>query len=114
MPAADTTAAKTLWRAARQSFTDLGDELWVARATLDLGRLCLAAERPGETAALASELASILGAHTAHREDLTALGPLARAAPFTTVGACELDRAEGILRRLEWPRRARRALDLAG
>ena len=41
------------------------------------------------------------GAHTAHREDLTALGPLARAAPFTTVSASELDRAEGVLRRLE-------------
>ena len=114
VPAADATGAETLWRAARQGFTDLGDELWVARATLDLGRLCLAAERPGETAALASELASILSAHTADREDLTALGPLARAAPFTAVRASELDRAEAVLRRLEWPRRARRALDLAG
>ncbi|MCP3981847.1 MAG: hypothetical protein GY716_21300, partial [bacterium] len=92
VPAGDDPGAESLWRDARRRFADLGDELWVARVTLDLGRLFLAAERPGEAAALASELASILGAHTADRDHLAALESLGRAAPFTAVGAGDLDR----------------------
>ncbi len=106
--------AETLWRDARERFSDLGDDLWSARATLDLARRCLAGERPGEAAALASELASILGTLTAGAEDLAALKPLGRAAPFTAVTAGDLDGAEAVLKRLEWARRAQRALELAG
>ncbi len=101
------------WRDARERFAELGDELWVARTTLDLARLRLAADRAGDASALASELATTLGAVAARPEDLAALEPLSRAAPFTAVTASDLDRADAVLKRLEWQRRARRALDLA-
>ena len=103
-----------LWRQARERFADLGDDLWVARASLDLARFCLAVGRPGEATAVASELASTLGAAAAGPEDTAALEPLGRAAPFTEVASDDLDRAEAVLKRLEWGRRADRALDLAG
>ena len=102
------------WREARERFAALGDELWVARTTLDLARLCLAEERASEASALAAELASALGAPAASPEDLAALKALARAAaPAAEVASADLDRAEQVLKRFEWDRRARRALDLA-
>ncbi len=107
------TGAETLWRLARKGFAEAGDELWGARVTLDLARLCLAEERPGEAAALASQLASTLGAAAASPEDLSALEPLGRAAPFATVTGDDLDGAERLLTRLELQRRTELALDLA-
>ncbi len=107
------TDAEPLWRRAREGFVERGDELWAARLTLDLARLCLDRGRPGETAALASELASLLGGAAATPEDLAAIRPLSRAAPVTGVTAENLEAAERVLERLEWQRRARRALDLA-
>ncbi len=105
--------AEAAWRQAGERFAELGDELWVARATLDLARLCLAGERPGEAAALASELAVTLDAAAAGARDSPDLEPLSRAAPFSAVTAGDLDRAESVLRQLEWQRRSERALDLA-
>ena len=94
--------------------TELGDELWAARTTLDLTRLCLAEGRATEAATLASQLASTLGALAASPEDLEALKALGRAAaPVAEVASDDLDRVESVLKRLEWDRRARRALNLA-
>ncbi len=104
---------EALWRDARGGFAALADDLWVARTILDLGRFCLSDDRSGEASALASELATTLGAAAARPEDLAALEPLGRAAPFTAVSSDDLDRAEAVLKRLEWQRRAQRALDLA-
>ncbi len=87
--------------------------MWNARVTVDLARLCLAMERPGEAAALATELASILGAAAASAEDLAGIRPLGRAAPFAEVTLGDLESAEAVLKRLEFERRTRRALDLA-
>ena len=102
------------WREALERFTELDDQLWAARTTLDLARLCLAAGRAAEASTLASQLASILGARAASPEDLEALKPLRRAtSPVVEVASDDLDRAESVLRRLEWDRRASRALKLA-
>ncbi len=102
--------AQSAWHDARKRFAELGDDLWTARATLDLTRLHLAEDRPGEAAVLAGELASTLAAVA---DDLTDLQPLTRAAPFTAIRNDDLDRAENVLKRLEWHRRAERALALA-
>ncbi len=102
------------WRLARERSAALGDELGVARATLDLARLRLAAGRAGEASSLAAELASTLGARAASPEDLAALKALARAvAPGVELASEDLDRVERVLKTLEWDRRALRALDLA-
>ena len=121
-----------LWREASAGFAALGEELWAARAALDLARLRLAAGRPREAAALASEVASILGAAAASAEDLAAIQALNRAATVAEVSGEDLDGAEAVLKRLEseaarhvvvastavlkrlgCERRTRRALDLA-
>ncbi len=105
---------ESLWRRARDAFAALGDEPWVARVTLDLARLGLSAGRAEEVSALASELAANLGAAVTGPEDLTALKALARAATTTAaVTGDDLDRAERVLKRLDWRRRASRALRLA-
>ncbi len=90
-----------LWHRARERFQALGDDLWVARTSLDLARLGGAGE--------ASEAAARLGAVAAAPEDLAALRALAAG----KVADADLDRAEDVLRRLEWRRRASRALRLA-
>ncbi len=105
--------AEASWRRARKGFKSCGDELRSARVSFDLARLCLADGRSGEAAALASELASVLGAAAGSPEDLAAVKPLGRAAPCGVLTAGDLDEAEVVLRRLEWQRRTRRALDLA-
>ncbi len=102
--------AQSAWHDARERFAELGDDLWTARATFDLIRLHLEKNRPGEAAALAGELASTLAAVA---DDSTDLQPLTRAAPFTAIRSDDLDRAENVLKRLEWRRRAERALALA-
>ncbi len=102
-----------LWRDARDAFAEGGDDLWVARVTLDLIRLFLDRGRPGEAAALASELASILGGVAATPEDLAALQPLSQAAPFGELTDDDLNAAESVLKPLEWQRRTRRAPDFA-
>lgn len=107
------TDPETGWRQARERFTRLGDELWAARLTLDLAHLSRRQGRPGEATALASELASLLGTLAASAEDLAAIEPLRRAAPFRDITEDELDAAEAVLQRFEWSRRARRALALA-
>ncbi len=108
-----TAGAEAVWRQARDSFVEVDDGLWVARTTLDLARLCLAEERPGEATALASELATALEATATDPGDPATLEPLRRAAPFTEVTSGDLEAAESVLKRLEWQRRAARALDLA-
>lgn len=105
---------ESLWRQARDGFAALGDDPWVARVTLDLARLGLAADRADEVSALTSELAIKLGTVVTAPEDLAALKALRRAATTdAAVTAGDLDRAERVLKRLEWRRRAGRALRLA-
>ncbi len=109
-----TAAAEPLWREARERFAELDDELWIARTTLDLARLCVSDGRAAEASALAAQLASTLGALAASPEDLAALTALDRGTgPVTEVASDDLDQAEHVLKRLEWNRRAQRALDLA-
>ncbi len=106
--------AEPLLRDARECFAATGDELWVARASLDLTRLCLAGGRVAEAETLATRLAAVLGARAASPEDLAALEGLGRAAvPTASVTGDDLDRADAVLKRLEWQRRTRRALELA-
>ncbi len=103
------------WQQARERFAALGDELRVARAALDLARLHLAEGDARQAAARAAELGAKLGALISAPEDLAALKALGRAAtPLARVTESDLDRAEGVLKRLEWRRRANdRALPLA-
>ncbi len=112
--ATDAQRKEALWRQARERFAALGDDLWVARATLDRARLGLSEGRQREVAALASELVAKLGAMATGSEDLAALKALARAAtPVAAVTGKDLERAEWVLKPLEWRRRAGRALSLA-
>ncbi len=108
------TEPEARWRQARERFSALGDGLRIARAALDLARLYLSAGRPREASTRAAELGAELGALVTAPEDLAALKTLGRAAtPLAGVTGGDLDRAERILKRLEWHRRASRALQLA-
>ncbi len=91
-----------------------GDGIWVARVCLDLARVCLSEGRAQEASALTSELVAKLGALVTAPEELAALKAVGRAAtPAAAVTGEHLDRAEQSLKRLEWDRRASRALHLA-
>ena len=81
--------------------------------TLDLARFFLATGRAADAAAEAARLASALGARAASRQGLAALEQLAQPPGAARVDAAALDAADGVLRRLEWERRAPRALKLA-
>ncbi|MEM7356587.1 MAG: hypothetical protein AAF657_37575, partial [Acidobacteriota bacterium] len=101
------------WIRARDGFSDLGDPLGSARATLDLTRFSLAQEHTKASSAHASQLASTLGALAASPEDLAAFKSLGQAmAPGGTLASSDLERVEDILARLEWNQRAARALEL--
>ncbi len=106
--------SEPLLRQARDGFTALDDPLWLARVTLDLARLCLARDRADEASTLTSELIVKLGVQITSPDDLAALKAVGRsAAPMPQVTPDDLDRAEQILKREEWYRRASRALQLA-
>ncbi len=112
--AGSAAGAGSLWRQASERFAALGDDLSAARVTLDLARLCLTEERAREASTLAADLVSKLGALVTAPADLAALKTLGRAATApAAVAAQDLDRADHVLKQLEWDRRANRALRLA-
>ena len=104
-----TSDPEPLWHEARERFTARGDDLAAARTTLDLARHFLAHGRATDAAVESARLATALGALAASRQDLAVLDRLAQ-----PPSSADLDAADRVLRRLEWQRRAQRALDVAG
>ncbi len=102
--------AERLWREARDGFAESGEDLWVARTTLDLIGLCLAEEREKDARGLASELLTTLGTVAESSESLAAVETLRRAVALGKLGSGVLEEVDGALARLEWGRRGRRAL----
>ncbi len=95
------SAPEALWRPARERFTALGDNLWVARSCLDLAQLYHPEGTAGKALVTAPEMAALKALGRA----ATPAGKLARA---------DLDRVKRVLKRFEWQRRSRQALQLAG
>ncbi len=97
------------WREAREGFAELGEDVWVARTTLDLA----VHSRGKERVRLASELAGMLGALAESSESLAAVKALRAAVASGEVTRDVLDGVGSVLGGLEWGLRAREALRFA-
>lgn len=102
--------AESCWREAREGFAAADEDLWVARTTLDLIGLCLAAGRGSDAVEMAAELVTALGTVAESSESLAAVESLRRAVASGEVARGVLEEVEGVLNRLKWDRRGRRAL----
>jgi hypothetical protein len=104
----DGAERERLWTEARDGFAANADDLWTARASLDLVGHYLREDRRTEALAMASELTRAFGALAEDAESLAVLKALRSAVATGTLSAGVLGGVGSVLGRWEWDRRGRR------